>query len=97
MMKLKELNAFELKIVAITAMFLDHVVAITLSHNSYLGMLLRFPGRIVAPVMCYFIAEGYYKTSNPIKYAKRLLFFSIISHLPYNLLFGYEFFEATSL
>lgn len=96
-MKLKELNAFDLKILAITAMFIDHAVAITLSHDSFLGMFLRFPGRIVAPVMCYLIAEGYYKTSNPIKYVKRLFLFSLISHLPYNLLFGFDFFEATSV
>lgn len=96
-MKFKELDAFNLKILAITAMFLDHAVAITLSHDSFVGMLLRFPGRIVAPVMCYLIAEGYYKTSNPLKYVKRLLLFSLISHLPYNLLFGFEFFEATSV
>lgn len=96
-MKLKELNAFDLKLLAIIAMFLDHAVAISLSHDSFLGMLLRFPGRIVAPVMCYLIAEGYYKTSNPMKYVKRLFLFSIISHLPYNLLFGFQFFEATSV
>lgn len=94
---MKVLTEFDLKILAISAMFLDHAVAITLSHNSFFGMLLRFPGRIVAPVMCYFIAEGYYKTSNPVKYAKRLLLFSVISHLPYNLLFGFDFLQATSV
>lgn len=96
-MKLKELSAFDLKVVATLAMFIDHAVAISLSHDSFLGMLLRFPGRIVAPVMCYMIAEGYYKTSNHVRYAKRLLFFSLISHLPYVLLFDYDFFQATSV
>lgn len=96
-MRLKKLSAFDLKILAMIAMFIDHAVAISLSHNSFLGILLRFSGCIVAPVMCYFVAEGYYKTSNPVKYGKRLLLFSIISHLPYNLVFGFSFFEATSV
>lgn len=96
-MKLKKLNAYELKIIAISTMFFDHAVAISLSHNSLLGMALRLPGRIVAPVMCYLIAEGYHKTSNQGKYAKRLLLFSLISHIPYNLLFSFDFFEATSV
>ena len=60
-------------------------------------MLLRVPGRIVAPIMCYMIAEGYHKTSNVKKYILRLLIFAVISHLPYNMAFGYTFFQATSV
>jgi len=47
--------------------------------------------------MCFFIVQGYYSTSNLKKYITRLLIFAAISHLPYNLAFGYTFFQATSV
>lgn len=91
------LNAYTLKMLAIIAMFFDHFVAVFVVHDSLTGILLRFPGRISAPIISYFIAEGYYHTSNRKRYLIRLLIFAAISHLPYNLLFGYSFFEATSV
>lgn len=94
------LTANKLKIIAITAMFFDHFFAIFLAHDTIIGLASRTPGRIVAPIICYFIAEGYHYTSNRKKYILRLLVFAVISHLPYNLLFGYTlfgFFQATSV
>lgn len=93
----KCLTANTLKIIAIIAMFFDHFVTVFISHNMLIGMILRTPGRIAAPIMCYFIAEGYHYTSNLKKYIYRLLVFAAISHLPYNILFGYTFFQATSI
>lgn len=78
-------------------MFFDHTVAVFLLHNTIEGLVLRFPGRIAAPIMCYMIAEGYHHTSNRKKYIIRLLIFAVISHLPYNLCFGFSFFQATSV
>ena len=51
------LTANSLKIIAIVAMFFDHFVAVFISHDTLIGILLRSPGRIAAPIMCYFIAE----------------------------------------
>lgn len=92
-----KLNSTHLKKIAIVAMVFDHFMAIFVSHDSVIGMLLRVPGCIAAPIMCYMIAEGYNKTSNVKKYISRLLIFALISHIPYNIAFGYSFFQATSI
>jgi len=78
-------------------MFVDHFATVFLPHNNVVSLVLRTFGRTVAPVMCYFIAQGYFSTSNLKKYTTRLLIFAAISHLPYNLAFGYTFFQATSV
>ena len=98
-MRIKNISysAHTLKMLAILAMFFDHFVAVFVVHDSLPGILLRFPGRISAPIISYFIAEGYHHSSNRKRYLIRLLVFAAISHLPYNLLFGYSFFEATSI
>lgn len=91
------LTANKLKIIAIISMFFDHFVAVFIQHDSIQGILLRIPGRISAPIICYFVAEGYFYTSNKNKYILRLVIFALISHVPYNLLFGFGFFQATSI
>lgn len=95
--QIKVLNSNQLKVIAIVAMFFDHFATIFLSHNILLGIILKTTGRITAPIMCYFIAEGYHNTSNRKKYILRLLIFALVSHLPYNMAFGYSFFQATSV
>ncbi|MHB8096951.1 MAG: TraX family protein [Erysipelotrichaceae bacterium] len=91
------LTSNQLKLIAIVAMFLDHFFAVFVSHNTLEGILLRFPGRIVAPIICFLMAEGFHYTSNRKKYILRLLALAVVSHLPYNLLFGFTFFQATSV
>jgi hypothetical protein len=85
----KPLTANKLKTIAIVAMFFDHFVTVFLPHNALLSLAFRFAGRMAAPVFCFFIAEGFYYTSNLKKYIARLLIFAAISHLPYNLSFSY--------
>ena len=98
-MKDLSLTSNKLKQIAILAMFFDHFTAVFISHDIVIGMALRLPGRIVAPIMCFMIAEGYYKTSNVKIYISRLLIFAVISHIPYNLCFGYSLspLQATSV
>ena len=65
-------------------------------------MLLHLIGRITAPVMWFFIAEGFHYTGNPKKYAGRLFIFAFISHFAYNLAGGLPlvpngFFNQTSV
>jgi accessory gene regulator protein AgrB len=91
------LTANELKIIAIVAMYFDHFCAVFLDHGTIIGFVSRTPGRIAAPIFCYFISEGYHYTSNREKYISRLLIFAAISHLPFNLAFGHTFFQATSI
>lgn len=84
-MKLKKLTANQLKVIAIIAMFIDHIAIVFFSTQSILGQVLHTIGRITMPIMCYFIAEGYYKTRNIKKYALRLLIFSVVSYYPFYL------------
>ncbi len=92
------LNSNQLKIIAILVMLFDHIIAVFLPRdNIFIWSLFRIPGGIVAPIMCYLIAVGYHYTSDVKKYIQRLVVFAIISHLPYNLTFGFSFFQATSV
>lgn len=93
----KDLTSNTLKYIAIIAMFFDHLFAVFILHDSVEGALSRIPGRIVAPIMCYLIAEGYFFTSDAKKYAKRLLIFAAISHFPYVIYFGLPWWKATSV
>ena len=95
-----QLTGNQLKIIAIAAMTLDHCVAVFMPQDMVGRWILRMLGRMAAPIMCYLIAEGYYHTSNLKKYMGRLLLVAVISHIPYNLCFGYDvwrFWEATDV
>ena len=93
----QQLTVNKLKIIAAVAMFFDHFVSVFIPHNELLNLIFRFSGRMAAPVFCFFIAQGFYYTSNVKKYIIRLLILAVVSHLPYNLSFGYSFFQATSV
>ena len=85
-MKIK-LNSNWIKIIAITAMTLDHIAWLVFPGYSkeLLPILLHIIGRLTCPIMCYFIAEGYHYTKNIHKYTARLFLFAILSHIPYML------------
>jgi hypothetical protein len=86
-----------MKAIAIVAMFFDHLVTVFSFQDTPLGIVSKCIGRTVAPIMCFFIAEGYHYTSNRKKYIARLFVFAIISHLPYIAALGFTFFQATSV
>ena len=50
-----------------------------------LYVVCRVVGRLTAPVMCFFLAEGFLKTSSHRKYVLRLAAFAVISQAPYAL------------
>ncbi|MGL5822751.1 MAG: TraX family protein [Sarcina sp.] len=79
----KNLTANTLKYIAIIAMFIDHTAWLFVSTESVLGQVMHMIGRITMPIMCYFVAEGFFKTSNFRKYAMRLFGFAIISHFAF--------------
>ncbi len=94
-------SANAIKWMAYLAMLLDHVAFCFLPTDSPLNMIFRVLGRIAAPVMCYFIAEGYAHTSDLRRYMGRLALMAVVSHVPYALCFGYTAFwrvwEVTSV
>lgn len=89
----KCLNGNTLKLIAIIAMTIDHLLWTLFpgNDNGTIILLLHSIGRLTAPIMCYFIAEGYHYTHNIKKYAIRLFLFAIVSHFAYNFAFGRSF------
>ena len=81
----KILNSNMIKIIAIIAMTIDHITWMIYPGypKEIIPIVLHIIGRITCPIMCYFIAEGYYYTKDINKYTKRLFVFAIISHIPY--------------
>ena len=83
----KVLTGFNLKIIAIISMTIDHIGSILFPNL----IILRIIGRIAFPIFAYLIAEGYFYTKNKYKYMLRLLIFAIISQVPYWLALGLSF------
>lgn len=84
------MNAFWLKVTALTAMLVDHIGAVffggaVISVLGYDWEIFRIIGRIAFPILAFQIAEGAGYTSNWKKYALRLLLFGLISEIPYDL------------
>ena len=94
----KKLNSNHLKVIAITAMTIYHMTDLIYpgfpAHPA--AILLHIIWRLTAPIMWFFICEGYYHTHNIKKYMLRLFGFAIISHFAYCFAFGINFIPFTS-
>ena len=77
--KIKGLSANTLKYLAIIAMTIDHTALVFVSQNTVLYYFMRTVGRLTAPIMCYFIAEGFHHTRSRRKYLTRTAVFAVIS------------------
>ncbi len=89
----KGLNANQLKLIAIAAMTLDHLTWTLFPGYSteWFVILFHIIGRLTAPIMWFFIAEGYHYTRDIKKYAARLFLLAAVSHFAYNFCFGISF------
>lgn len=90
-MKLQRgLNANHLKMIAILAMTVDHICDLLYpgfpAEPAAIG--LHIIGRLTAPIMWFFVCEGYYYTRNVKKYMLRMGIFALISHFAYCFAFG---------
>ena len=82
MQRVRVLNGFHLKLIAICTMFIDHM-----GHTLFPGVMwLRCIGRVAFPIFCFLIAEGCIYTHDRKKYALRLLVFALLSEIPFNLM-----------
>ena len=86
----KKLNANHLKLIAIIAMTIDHFSDLLYPNFPVepISIILHIIGRLTAPIMWFFISEGYHYTHNVKKYIIRLGGFAIISHFAYCFAFG---------
>ena len=91
--KSKGLNSNQIKIIAILAMTIDHLTWLFYPGCQKLWwvMGLHIIGRLTAPIMWFFIAEGFYYTKNLKKYIFRLFAFAILSHFAYTFAGGISF------
>ncbi len=82
-----------IKYIALIAMLIDHFAMFFLSHSIAqasvsriaLYSFMRVIGRLTAPIMLYFLVEGFIHTSSRKKYGVRLFAFGVISQIPYAL------------
>ena len=78
------MNRNQLKYLAIIFMTLDHTAWLFVDGlNPLIGGIMHLFGRLTAPIMAFFIAEGYEHTRDVKKYTARLAVFTVISWIPY--------------
>lgn len=90
---MKKLNSNNLKVIAIIAMTIDHIGDLLYPGmpNNIISNILHVIGRLTAPIMFFFISEGFYYTKNLKKYISRLFIFALISHFAYCFAFGINY------
>ena len=73
-------------------MTLDHLVwTIAPGYDrSWWVLLCHGLGRIAAPIMWFFIVEGFHHTRSVRRYGVRLFVFALLSHIPYTFCFGLD-------
>ena len=92
LVKLKCLDAFTLKMIAIITMVIDHTGAVLFPYNIWFRMI----GRLSFPIFAFFIVEGFAHTGNMVKYVSRMLFFALLTEPVFDfafygkIYFGYQ-------
>lgn len=76
---MRRFNATAIKVIAIIAMTLDHIAYTFIPPESAATYIIRMFGRLTAPLMCFFIAEGFRHTHDRKKYLLRMIAFAVIS------------------
>lgn len=87
------LSGNALKGIAILAMTLDHLTWTLWPGYStdWWVLVCHLLGRVTAPIMWFFVVEGYHYTHDVKKYAVRLFALAFISHFAYDFCFGIPF------
>ncbi|MEF9944963.1 MAG: TraX family protein [Lachnospiraceae bacterium] len=86
-----ELTSFQLKIIGILTMLIDHIGIVFFPQYG----IFRIIGRLSFPIFCFLIVEGFFHTSDIMGYMRRLLLFALVSEIPYDLLFFGSIFDLT--
>ena len=84
------MNRQQIKLLAITAMTIDHIALVFVPSDSLLYYVMRLFGRLTAPLMAFMLTEGYRYTRSRSRYLLRLVIFALISQpFYYRLAFGH--------
>ena len=84
---MKKLTRYQIKLIAVIAMTLNHIAEMFLPRGGLAGSLMKYAGYITAVIMCYFLTEGMRHTASQAAYRRRLLVLAVISQLPFSLAF----------
>lgn len=84
------MNRDVIKYIAMATMLMNHISAVFMEPGTWMAEFFQDVGYFTAPVMCWFLVEGYRYTHSKKKYALRLLLFAVLSELPFCLAFSYE-------
>ncbi|HJA06706.1 MAG TPA: conjugal transfer protein TraX [Candidatus Mediterraneibacter pullicola] len=84
----KIFNRDVIKYISMFTMLLNHIAQGFLTNGTMVYKLMQSIGYFTAPVMIYFLVEGYYYTHSRKKYFLRLFLFAVLSEFPFCLLFG---------
>ena len=79
-----ELTAAVLHIIAMTLMLMDHLWATLLPAKEW----LTCAGRVAFPIFAFMAVEGYFHTRSFKKYILRMLLFTVLSEIPFDLMYG---------
>jgi hypothetical protein len=84
------LSGNQLKLIAIVAMTIDHLAWTIFPGypTTWYSYTCHIIGRLTAPIMWFFIAEGSFYTHDRKRYILRLFLFAIVSHFAYAFCFG---------
>ncbi|MBU5440183.1 conjugal transfer protein TraX [Tissierella sp. MSJ-40] len=86
------MTGFQLKLLAIITMLIDHIGAIFFPQYG----IFKIIGRLAFPIFAFFIAQGYLRTRNVKKYMLRLFIIALISQIPFLYTFREAFGEGFS-
>ncbi len=88
---MKPLNAFHLKLIAITAMLINHIghTFEGVFNPPFWQFIYLSVGLLTYPIMSYLVVDGFRYTRNRWKYAGRLGLFSLLSFIPFHFVFGF--------
>jgi hypothetical protein len=76
---MQPMTTFQIKLIAITSMVIDHLGLVFFPHI----LLLRIIGRLAFPLFAWLIANGAYHTSNIKLYLTRLFLFALVAQVPF--------------
>ena len=79
------MNAFQIKLIAVLTMLIDHIGVVFHSPDNDL-MLLRYVGRISFPLFVFLIVEGCVHSRDIKRYLGRLITFAFVSQIPFAML-----------